>query len=425
TVNKGISVASSETGTFRVPTGVDSTWNGSYGGRDFNANTGATLIFDIDGSFNTTRFLRGESYTKTGTGTLTLNQTNSFGGTLNVSEGTVIVANSTAGGNASGIGGGSASIVIEADGSLVINGERGTGYHGGSATINGGTLTLNGGDLSFVNGNTLTFAVAPGTIDGTGYWRRREGGNKVAVTGAASGSTISVATLNLLDSNPVFEVFDGANAADLTISSAIEGSSNLVKTGDGTLVISGVSTTYSGTTQVNGGILQVTGSLSGNMSVGSSGTLAGNGTIGGNTSVFGTLAPGNSPGTLSITGNLSLDASAALAYEINGGDTTVGSGVNDLSIVSGDLTLAGTLNITGSGSFAGLTEGTSWRLIDYTGSLTDNGLTLGSTPTLDAGSYWHIDTSTPNQVNLSVIPEPSTAGLALLALAAGAIRRRR
>ena len=426
TVNKGISVAAGETGTFHVPTGNTATWAGSFSGRDFNSNAGSTFSFDIDGTFSTTRFLRGAGgFTKSGAGSLTLDQTHSFTGTLTIDEGTLVAAKTTTGGAASALGGGSTNIVVNANGTLVIDGNRGAGYHNGSATIHGGKITMNGGDLSFVNANTLTFDSAAGTIDGTGFWRRRESGNKVAVTAAASGSTISVTTLNLLDSSPTFEVADGANAADLTISSEINGAANLVKTGTGTLVISGVSTTYGGTTQVNAGTLQVDGTLSGNVTVATVGTLAGSGTLTGNTTLAGTLAPGNSPGTLSITGNLALDSAAILAFELDPANTTAGGGINDLVNIGGNLTLDGTLDITGLGSFSGVVFGTTWRLFDYSGTLTDNGPTLGSMPTLDSGLGWELDTATPNQVNLTVIPEPATAGLTLLALGASLFRRRR
>ena len=64
-----------------------------------------------------------------------------------------------------------------------------------------------------------------------------------------------------------------------------------------------------------------------------------------------------------------------LNYEL---DTpgVVGGGVNDLIIVTGNLTLAGTLNVAGLGGF-GL--GT-YRLMNYGGALTNNGLLFGTLP---------------------------------------------
>jgi hypothetical protein len=53
-------------------------------------------------------------------------------------------------------------------------------------------------------------------------------------------------------------------------------------------------------------------------------------------------------------------------------------------------------------------------LLTYTGTLTDNTLSLGSTPALSAGLTLAVDTSTPNQVNLIVVPEPVTTAAAVL-----------
>ena len=62
--------------------------------------------------------------------------------------------------------------------------------------------------------------------------------------------------------------------------------------------------------------------------------------------------------------------------------------------VLGDLTLAGTLNVTPLPGFGGGT----YRLIDYGGALTDNGLSFGALP---AGFAYAL-LPAPGQVNLSV-----------------------
>jgi fibronectin-binding autotransporter adhesin len=90
-------------------------------------------------------------------------------------------------------------------------------------------------------------------------------------------------------------------------------------------------------------------------------TLGGNGVIGGPVTVDGTLAPGSSPGTLTISNNLVVNAGAALQYEL---------GTNsDLTAVSGNLSLDGTLNIADAGGFITNT----YTLFTYVGTLTDNG----------------------------------------------------
>jgi fibronectin-binding autotransporter adhesin len=98
-------------------------------------------------------------------------------------------------------------------------------------------------------------------------------------------------------------------------------------------------------------------------------TLAGSGTVVGNVSDGNgatAINPGGaSAGTLTINGGLALNGSGTLNFNLTG-DFTVGDGVNDLLVVSGQLNLAGatTLNILGTpatgtytliqyGSFAG------------------------------------------------------------------------
>ncbi|MGI9178081.1 MAG: PEP-CTERM sorting domain-containing protein, partial [Pirellulales bacterium] len=119
-----------------------------------------------------------------------------------------------------------------------------------------------------------------------------------------------------------------------------------------------------------------------------------------------TVAPGNSVGTLS-TGDLVLDTTSILAFELQSNDFTVGGGINDLISTAGDLTLDGTLQVTGLGG--ALTPG-SYRLVNYTGGLTNNVLTIDST-FLATYPGTTIDTATTGQVNLVVVPEPTAVVL--------------
>ena len=106
-----------------------------------------------------------------------------------------------------------------------------------------------------------------------------------------------------------------------------------------------------------------------------------------------------SPGTPTTAGSfnlgtLTLNPTSQLDFEL---DTpgVIGSGVNDLLSVVGSLVLDGILNVTAGTNFA---EGT-YRLINYTGALTDNGLLFGVIPAL---FDYTVDTATANQVNLLV-----------------------
>ena len=133
--------------------------------------------------------------------------------------------------------------------------------------------------------------------------------------------------------------------------------------------------------------------------------LGGTGSIGGAVTIAdgGSLAPGASVGTLTV-GSLLLNPGSLLDYELGLPDI-VGGTTNDLIIVTGGLTLDGTLYIADAGGFS---RGV-YRLINYGGTLTDNGLVLGSLPTRFAASDMLISTVTPGEVNLIV----STGGFGL------------
>jgi fibronectin-binding autotransporter adhesin len=166
----------------------------------------------------------------------------------------------------------------------------------------------------------------------------------------------------------------------------------------GTTILTG-NNSYTGATTISGGVLRINGDQSlatGLTSVGSGATLGGSGIVGGDVTVAdgGAIAPGNSPGTLTINGNLSLSNGSLLNYEIGQANVVAGS-YNDLTVVKGNLTLDGTINVTvpTGGTFGpGL-----YRVISYNGALTDNGLSLGTMP---AGSDVSVQTSVANQVNL-------------------------
>ena len=163
---------------------------------------------------------------------------------------------------------------------------------------------------------------------------------------------------------------------------------------------------------LNGGMLLATGTLTAPV-----------------TSTGGIINPGTNAGTLSITGNLATDATSVFEYQLDGTDQSIGGSVNDFMNITGNLTLDGTLNVSELGSFSSATNGDSWRLFDYSGLLVDNGLALGTTPTLTSGLNFEIDTATLGQVNLVVvgIPEPSSSLILLTGIASllGFRRRRK
>ena len=119
-------------------------------------------------------------------------------------------------------------------------------------------------------------------------------------------------------------------------SGPIGGNGSLVKDGSGTLLLSG-SSTYTGGTTVNGGMLEVDGSLASLVTVNSGAVLSGTGSL---TSVVvnpgGHLDPGDGPGTLNLSGSLTLLAGAVMDYELDTPSTS-----DEILMSSGSLVLSG------------------------------------------------------------------------------------
>jgi autotransporter-associated beta strand protein len=139
-------------------------------------------------------------------------------------------------------------------------------------------------------------------------------------------------------SNDLSTAFSGVIQDQGGFSNATGGS--LTKIGRSTLTLSGANT-YTGDSNVNGGVLQVDGSIaSPNTFINSGGTLSGTGIIGGNLSNNGIVSPGDSPGTLQVSGNFSQGSGGVLDIEI----ASLLS--YDQLMVSGTATLAGTLDVT-------------------------------------------------------------------------------
>ena len=90
--------------------------------------------------------------------------------------------------------------------------------------------------------------------------------------------------------------------ANTTVSGAIGGTGGLWKNNTGTLTLTGVNT-YTGNTNVEAGKLVVNGSLASSVRILKNGTLGGTLSIAGNLTNLGILAPGNSPGTVTVNGN--------------------------------------------------------------------------------------------------------------------------
>jgi len=321
-----------------------------------------------------------------------------------------------------------------ASGTLELGG-NGALYAGGALTINSGLFNITGlagpgttiGDLSgsgsiWLGAKSLTLgtgndSTSYATISGTGGSLVKTGTGTFVFAGGAThtgGTTITAGTLQIGDGSVSGSIAGDIlnngtlafnRAGELTFAGLISGTGAVNQIGTGTTILTGANS-YAGTTTVSGGTLRINGNQSaatGLTNVLNGGTLGGSGTIGGNVIVAdgGTLAPGNSPGTLTIAGNLALSSGSRLAFEF-GQANLPGGALNDLINVGGNLTLDGTIDVTvaAGGSFGpGI-----YRVFNYAGTLTDNGLTVGSLP----GGTAFVQTVIGGQVNLV-----NTAGLTL------------
>ena len=447
------------------------------------AITSGTLQASIDrnlgavGTFAADRITISNGATLRSSAGFTVNATRgitigSGGGTISANGGALTVASRLTGaGNTATVVGASGIVLQNASGTATdvnwdfsLNSGNRAFFEGTNALGTGSVRVRNGVKLTSQSMTTGSVTNAVTLDNGAGLTARSTGGAQTYtnVTLPTSGAlvlnsddqltaalTISTGA-SLAGDLTLNTTQNGSNAVgDVFLDGVFSGAGGLVKIGTGTsgrVVLRGANT-YTGNTTISTGTLRLGtgGSIasSGTISVASGAVfdtntgfslaaaqwLTGSGTVLGNVSSLGTIAPGlsGSAGTLSFASNLSLDSGSVLSYGLSGTSTTAGGGINDLSAVTGNLSLDGTLNVSeiGVGSFLTATQGDTWRLFTYSGTLTNNGLVLGSTPTLSSGLTLAVDTSTPNEVNLIVVPEPAMAVSAMVGIGALAMLRAR
>jgi fibronectin-binding autotransporter adhesin len=199
------------------------------------------------------------------------------------------------------------------------------------------------------------------------------------------------------------------------------GSLALVKSGTGTLVLSG-NNSYLGGTTVTACTLLATNSTgsalgSGPVTVNSNATLGGNGFIGGLT----TISSGArlAPGTLTFNSSLALDDGSILGFGL-------GASSSLISLFNGTLTGPGsgliTVNLFDTGGFSAGT----YDLINATGASLSNinsaNFSLGTS--IPGYNYAFIQSGNRFQVVATVIPEPASALLVMIGAATLFLRRR-
>ncbi|MCL4207729.1 MAG: autotransporter-associated beta strand repeat-containing protein, partial [Pirellulaceae bacterium] len=204
-------------------------------------------------------------------------------------------------------------------------------------------------------------------------------------------------------------VGDGSST---TFSGSIEGDRHFVKTGSGTLILSGANT-YTGTTTVNHGTLLVHGSLADGTSavdviVAVDATLGGTGTIDGHVRIEsgGHLAPGTSP-AIQNYGHLSLDPESNFDVDLWGG--TAGPGY-DQAVVANSVSVSGAhLNLDFNSGAYTPAPGVTFTLIDNTSANPVTGEFVGKANNsmfIAGGNRFGIryDAGTGNDVVLTSLP---------------------
>ena len=306
-----------------------------------------------------------------------------------------------AGGTISGGSGSQAAIVFTGAGNAVAN------LAGGSIT--GGTYgVLSFSDLSIANSGTISAATAPGaglatggalqlvnnagaSISGPDYGIVAGGNSSIVNAGSISGATAAIQfaaggnTLTLLPGSVISgnvlgfgsDTFQlgGIGAATFDLSqlgaaAQYRGFSTFNKIDSSIWTLTGAST-YAGPVTVTGGTLAVNGNLASAslLTLNAGATLGGNGTLGAIAINGGTLAPGNSIGTLTVA-SLTMTAASTYMVEVSGASS-------DRTVVTGTAAIAGKVSVnpltrlTSTTTYTIINAGTLTGTFDST-SLTNN-----------------------------------------------------
>lgn len=404
---------------------IDSNNTGAFGNLIFDQATTGTYggIISTDPMLFTVGVSTGGSVTKTGVGTLTITNANTYAGGTFITGGTLAF---------SGLG-----TLGDTTGSLAVNGgilDLGTTSQTvGAVTIAGGTIsngTLTGASYTSTGGSVD--AILAGTdvvFTNTSGTTTLTGANTYTGGTVINGGSLVVNTASLpMDrdvtvSDPGMLVFD--QAATGTFGGVISGNGSVTKQGSGALTVTNTNT-YTGDTFLNAGTMILNAGQIGKTTVASGAFLRGNGSVNGDLSNNGTVSPGFSPGTILVVGNYSQGPGGTLVMEI-------ASPISyDQLVVGGTTSLDGTLQVDLLGGYN--PAGQSFDIITSTGAVSGTfsvvtGAALASDVTYGSNTVtvsftqtaFNTFAGTPNQVAIANAAQTNpalTAALNLVPLAA-------
>jgi len=280
---------------------------------------------------------------KTGAGVLMLSGANTFSGGLQIDAGTLSLNGAASAGR---------GVVTLGDGTSLglVN----------MTTLDNSVRLLGTGAVWVPNGTSVTFGGGLSGVTGA-VLEKNDSGELVLSNGAFSGLTrVTGGTVraigNAMPSGDIEIGGAGHFQTDTTrvVSYAGRFSGNgQLQQGRHFLTLTGDSSAFTGTTVVDGGMLEVTGALGGDIQMTNNALLAGTGSVGSAHLLSGSvLSPGSrqlgSVGRLSMSGDLVFDPSATYQVDV------AADGRSDLVAVAGQATLgtAGTVAVAAAGNWA-------------------------------------------------------------------------
>lgn len=362
----------------------------------------------------------GGSLVKLGAGSLALNNTgNSYTGVTVVQNGTLLL-----GGNA-----------LYGSGVLGTNPNTNFGTAGTVFLSNASTASTDNIALLTTGAFTIDRSIAVGGTNGQGT---------TTIGGVHTSGTASFNGRINLDRGVT--LFTATTNGSVIINGQITetgGARGVEKIGTGVVVFTNANT-YSGNTLVSSGTLLINNSVgsgtgSGNVTVGVSGTLGGTGAIAGSVDVFGALSPGASIETLE-SGALTLHTGSSFIWEAANSSPTGA----DLMVVNGQLSINNSLLDLSLANLSGpvWSVGDKLTLISYTGTDVTSGFVgyLDDTVYTFGVNQWllnyndtvaglnYVSQATGSRFvtfTLIAVPEPASGLLATLVVCGLAARRRR